>query len=185
MIRRLSARTSVRNRIISMPAPWMAAGEPLQGEPAALERAVTPDCFKGVLRTGGDEAAPAARGECVEDRGNDVPVDMEKRDKQALEGPARKSYYGVGRFHQTEGTRFSTVMRNFRSSSSKCAPTMEGRATKTRSHEGGRRSWSIRKTSRMRRFARLRRTASPTRLEAMKPARRTRGSRSGRGRKVT
>lgn len=106
MIRRLCARTSVRNGVISMTAPWVAAGEPLEGKPSALEGAVSPDCLKGIFRAGGDKAATSTRGESVENGGNGVFVDIKKRDEARLEELSRDFPDEVWRLHVAEGTRF-------------------------------------------------------------------------------
>lgn len=70
------ARTRLRwNRVVAPVAPWMAFEEAACGERGAAEGAVEAKGLGGILGAGRGEAAAAAGGEHMNDRGNGVAVD--------------------------------------------------------------------------------------------------------------
>lgn len=89
MIRFRGARTTVRDRVISMASKRMAFEEPSQGEPAAFERAVKTDGLSGVIGAGRVEAAAPAGSEGVQDRRKGVLVEEQEGEKETLQEPGK------------------------------------------------------------------------------------------------
>jgi hypothetical protein len=122
---------------------------------------------------------PAAARRAEEDgqqRGRGSLVDPDQAGRRGC-GEARRAFRGGDRAHGALGgaggdTR-QQASANARSILANGQWIMDERATRSRSHEGGSRSWWRRKASLIRRFARFRRTAGPTAwVEATKHARR-------------
>jgi len=89
MIRFRGARTTVRDRVISMASEGMAFEEPFQGEPAAFDGPVKTDGISGVIGAGRIKAATPARSKGVKDRGEGVPVEKQKGEEETLEEPGK------------------------------------------------------------------------------------------------
>jgi hypothetical protein len=83
-------RSSRGNRIITVRAPGMAAGDTAECQPKSFEGAMDLDRFNGIDRTGGDMAAGSR-----EERGNGIFIKID----QSQEHPAQHFH------HPTDDTR--------------------------------------------------------------------------------
>lgn len=140
MIRFRGARTTVRDRVISMASKWMALEEPLCGQPAAFEGTMEADGLRGVIGTGRVEAAASARGEGVKNGGKGVLIEEKDSQKKGLKEPDKAPQEWLQRFHDCREEREGRVFRKRASRSSNRTLLMRARAISRRSQAGGRAS---------------------------------------------
>jgi len=184
LIRMLSARTSVRNRVKALPSPWMTTGQALESEPAAMEGSMLLDGLQGVIRTGGVKAATASRCQGMECRREQIAIEVQQRENQPTGQQFQNITASPEYIHSVSRVRAPIAPLNLRSTSFCPAFKMDRRATQTISHDSGSISWFKRKVSLSNRLARFRSTAFPTRRDAITPIRRSGGARSGRALKL-
>lgn len=141
-----------------MPAstPGMTPANPLQGQPAAAQRAVPPNGIKRVFRASRREAAPGQRPKKKAGRGGKHPIATDQYYQDVL-----RQVQTPALLHFNSLALRSNVKKS-RSTWTKPLPTMDARATSTRLTGPEKSCWCWRKLSRNKRRARLRTTAFPS-----------------------
>lgn len=111
---------------MSAATPGMAAAEASSGEQTASQRTVQLQCLKRVGGAGGREAAPASRAEQHGKGGRNRPAIGSHQQNQ--DGPERIHFWDAVGF-----INFASVFIKSLSTSASFLPTMDARATSTRS----------------------------------------------------
>jgi hypothetical protein len=160
-------RLPVRDRILTASAPGMAAAYPTHRQPAPVRRPVH---AQGVQRVFG-----AARREAA------APQRPEKECLGRRQHPTIEAHAGhqnmLNRIHSGllaahfNNLALRRVVKKSRSTWAKPLPTIDGRATRTKSTGTAKSCWCRRKLSRSSRRARLRTTAPPIRPAVITPRR--------------